>query len=136
VPGDSRSGLEFKGIVYDEMKGALSDPDSAFVHRLNENLFQKSQYRFNAGGDPKHTTDLQYEDLKAFYAEHYHPSNSTVFTYGDMDFTQHLDFMDVQVLQGQSRREVGSEILLEKRQGEPLVKAARFMPNLMEEADQ
>jgi hypothetical protein len=80
------------------MKGAMSDPDSAFMHRLNENLFQKSQYKFNSGGEPKHITDLEYDDLKSFHAKLYHPTNSQVFTYGDIDFTQHLDFMDTQVL--------------------------------------
>ena len=59
-PEDSGSGLTYKGVVYNEMKGAMSSPDDAFMHRLNENLFQKSQYRFNSGGEPKYITDLQY----------------------------------------------------------------------------
>lgn len=57
-PDDPTSGLEYKGVVYNEMKGAMSDPEDAFMHKLNENLFQKSQYKFNSGGDPKHIPDL------------------------------------------------------------------------------
>jgi len=59
-PEDSASGLSYKGVVYNEMKGAMSNPDDAFMHKLNENLFKKSQYKFNSGGEPKHITDLQY----------------------------------------------------------------------------
>ena len=54
------SGLKFGGVVYNEMKGAMSDPNSAFMHKISENLFTKSQYRFNSGGEPKFITDLQY----------------------------------------------------------------------------
>ena len=57
---DPTSGLMYKGVVYNEMKGAMSNPDDAFMHRLNENLFEKSQYRFNSGGEPRDITDLQY----------------------------------------------------------------------------
>jgi len=57
-PEDPKSGLVYKGVVYNEMKGAMSDPESAFMHKLNENLFKDSQYRFNSGGDPKFITDL------------------------------------------------------------------------------
>ena len=58
APEDSNSGLSYKGVVYNEMKGAMSNPDDAFMHKLNENLFKKSQYKFNSGGEPKHITDL------------------------------------------------------------------------------
>jgi len=57
---DPESGLMRKGVVYNEMKGAMSDPGSAFGQSLNENLYQKSQYHFNSGGEPKFITDLQY----------------------------------------------------------------------------
>ena len=49
------------------MKGAMSNPDDAFMHKINENLFTKAQYKFNSGGDPKHITDLTYEELVAFH---------------------------------------------------------------------
>mmetsp|Transcript_30089 Transcript_30089/g.39933 ORF Transcript_30089/g.39933 Transcript_30089/m.39933 type:complete len:268 (+) Transcript_30089:47-850(+) len=93
-PEDSSSGLTYKGVVYNEMKGAMSNPDDAFMHRLSENLFQKSQYRFNSGGEPKFITDLQYQELVDFHKKYYHPSNSQFFTYGDLDFTEHLKFVE------------------------------------------
>ena len=59
-PENAASGLTFKGVVYNEMKGAMSSPDSAFMHKINENLFQESQYKYNSGGEPKFITDLEY----------------------------------------------------------------------------
>jgi len=50
-------------------------------------LFEKSQYKYNSGGDPKHITDLDYKDLVAFHKKYYHANNATFFTYGDLDFT-------------------------------------------------
>ena len=49
------------------MKGAMSNPDDAFLHKINENLFQNAQYKWNSGGEPKHITDLEYKDLVAFH---------------------------------------------------------------------
>jgi len=92
------AGLEYKGVVYNEMKGVVGDPQSAFMYKLNEHLFEKSQYRFNSGGDPRFITDLTYDDLKSFHADYYHPTNGHIFTYGDLDFTKHLEFIEEQVL--------------------------------------
>lgn len=75
------------------MKGAMSNPDDAFMHKINENLFTKSQYKFNSGGDPKHITDLSYDELVAFHKQYYHPTNSTFFTYGDLNFADHIKFV-------------------------------------------
>jgi Zn-dependent M16 (insulinase) family peptidase len=76
------------------MKGAMSSPESAFLHKINENLFIDSQYKFNSGGEPKHIPDLAYDDLVAFHKQYYHPSNATFFTYGDLDFKDHLKFVE------------------------------------------
>ena len=67
TPTDPESGLEFKGVVYNEMLGAMSDPNRAFMVAMNENLFQKSQYKFNSGGEPANITDLTYDDLMDFH---------------------------------------------------------------------
>lgn len=64
---DPTTDLEYKGVVYNEMKGAMSSPEDAFVHKINEHLFRNSQYRFNSGGEPKYIPDLEYADLKAFH---------------------------------------------------------------------
>lgn len=112
---DPNSGLMIKGVVYNEMKGAMSNPDDAFVHRLNENLFQKAQYKFNSGGEPKFIPDLEYQELLDFHKAYYHPSNATFFTYGDLDFTDHIKFVETQVLSPSFERnnDIKSEIALE-----------------------
>jgi hypothetical protein len=94
VPNDPTSKLMYKGVVYNEMKGAMSNPDDAFLHKINENLFTTSQYRFNSGGEPKHITDLTHQELIAFHKMYYHPSNCTIMTYGDLDFRDHLKFVE------------------------------------------
>lgn len=72
----------------------MSSPESAFLHKINENLFIDSQYKFNSGGEPKNIPDLAYDDLVAFHKQYYHPSNATFFTYGDLDFKDHLKFVE------------------------------------------
>jgi len=57
---DPNSELEMKGVVYNEMKGAMSNPEDAFLHNISQNLFKQSQYRFNSGGDPKSIPNLEY----------------------------------------------------------------------------
>lgn len=80
------------------MKGAMSNPEDKFVHKINENLFSKSQYKFNSGGEPKHIPDLEYNDLVAFNKKYYHPTNSTFLSYGDLDFSKHLEYINREVL--------------------------------------
>jgi len=72
----------------------MSDPESAFIHKLNENLFKDSQYRFNSGGEPKFITELQYDELVEFHKMYYHPTNAHFFTYGDLDLNGHLKFVE------------------------------------------
>lgn len=62
-------------------------------------MFKNSQYKFNSGGDPKAIPDLKYEELLEFHQKYYHPSNSTFLTYGDLDFTEHLAFIQDYVLE-------------------------------------
>jgi len=115
----------------------MSDPDDAFMHKLNENLFQKSQYRFNSGGEPKFITDLEYQELVDFQAQYYHPSNATFFTYGDLDFADHLHFVESQVLKPSFKRnaDISSQITLEDKLTTPIHKEESFMPDLMSPAD-
>ena len=87
------SPLELKGVVYNEMKGAMSNPESIFVKEVSKNLYEKSQYKFNSGGDPDAIPNLTYDDLKVFHSKYYHPTNATFLTYGDLDFTEHLTFI-------------------------------------------
>ena len=73
----------YKGVVFNEMKGAMSSPSDQLYHQLAHHLFPKTTYHYNSGGDPKDIPDLTYEELVSFYKSHYHPSNAIFMTFGD-----------------------------------------------------
>lgn len=83
-PGNAQSDLVYKGVVYNEMKGAMSSPTSELYQQLSRYLFPTTTYHHNSGGDPEAIPDLTYEQLRAFYQTHYHPSNAVFMTFGDM----------------------------------------------------
>ncbi len=95
---DATSDLVFKGVVYNEMKGAMSSPANALWHTLCRYLFPTSTYHYNSGGDPEAIPDLTHDALKHFYRTHYHPSNSVFMTYGDIPAYEHHRLMDEQAL--------------------------------------
>jgi Zn-dependent M16 (insulinase) family peptidase len=84
-PEDPDSDLVFKGVVFNEMKGAMSSPTSLLWQTLSKYLFPNNTYHYNSGGDPEHIPDLTYDQLKSFYDTHYHPSNAVFMTYGDIE---------------------------------------------------
>lgn len=86
--------LVFKGVVYNEMKGQMSDAGYLYYIRFQDHIFPDIN---NSGGDPQKITDLTYEQLKQFHDEHYHPSNAKVFTYGDMPLADHLQEIGAQL---------------------------------------
>jgi Zn-dependent M16 (insulinase) family peptidase len=88
-PDNADSDLVYKGVVYNEMKGAMSSPTSQLWQMLTRHVFPTSTYHYNSGGDPEHITDLSYEQLKAFYKKHYHPSNAVFMTFGDIPAEEH-----------------------------------------------
>jgi Zn-dependent M16 (insulinase) family peptidase len=83
-PGNTDSDLVFKGVVYNEMKGAMSSPVSTLWQSLSSYLFPTTTYHYNSGGEPTCIPDLSYDDLVAFYRSHYHPSNAVFMTFGDI----------------------------------------------------
>jgi hypothetical protein len=93
-----KSGLIFKGVVFNEMKGDMGRQDSYFLHKLQSNLFVKSSYCFNSGGDPRFIPELKYEDLVQTHKKFYHPSNSKFVSYGDLNFLENLELLDETVL--------------------------------------
>ncbi|KAI1396442.1 Metalloenzyme, LuxS/M16 peptidase-like protein [Hypoxylon fuscum] len=88
------SKLVFKGVVYNEMKGQMSDAGYLFYIRFQDHIFPSIN---NSGGDPQKITDLTYDQLRKFHAEHYHPSNAKLITYGDMPLADHLREIDAQM---------------------------------------
>ena len=73
----------YKGVVFNEMKGAMSSPSDQLYHQLAHHLFPETTYHYNSGGDPKDIPDLSYEELVNFYKSHYHPSNAVFMTFGN-----------------------------------------------------
>lgn len=84
TPDDPNTDLVFKGVVFNEMKGAMSAPTSVLWQTLSKHLFPNNTYHYNSGGDPEDIPDLSYEQLKSFYDTHYHPSNAVFMTYGNL----------------------------------------------------
>lgn len=91
---DTPNNLVFKGVVYNEMKGQMSDASYLYYIKFQENIFPDIN---NSGGDPRHITSLTYENLKGFHAQNYHPSNAKIFTYGNMPLADHLLEVDRQL---------------------------------------
>ncbi|NGX33761.1 MAG: hypothetical protein K1060chlam1_00102 [Candidatus Anoxychlamydiales bacterium] len=97
-PDDASSNLIYKGIVYNEMKGSMANPDSILFQKMQENLTPDLPYAFNSGGDPKEIPNLTYENLKKFHETFYHPSRSIFFLYGNLDLEKQLDFIEENAL--------------------------------------
>lgn len=95
---DPSTPLVFKGVVFNEMKGAMSSVPSQLWHTLSKYLFPTSTYHFNSGGEPDCIPDLSYEELLNFYQTHYHPSNAIFMTYGDIPANEHQDKFESHVL--------------------------------------
>ena len=90
--------LNYKGVVYNEMKGAMSSPDQVMVRSILKALYPSTTYRFNSGGDPVEIPSLSHEQLRGFHRRHYHPSNAFFYTYGNMPLREHLAFIEANVL--------------------------------------
>ncbi len=92
------SEIEIKGVVYNEMKGAMSSITSQLWHGMSKHLYSSSTYKHNSGGDPESIIDLSHEDLVNFHQKHYHPSNATFFTFGNVDPLEIQSFIKENVL--------------------------------------
>lgn len=110
--------LKINGVVYSEMKGAMSSPDRAVYSVLEENLYPDTTYGVNSGGDPDVIPELSYEDFINFHRRFYHPSNSYIFVYGDFDVEERLAFMDENYLSAFDVIEPNSEIKPQSHFGE------------------
>ena len=102
--------LTFKGVVYNEMKGAMSSPDQILGRSLLHALYPDTTYRFNSGGDPQIIPELTTEDLHAFHARHYHPSNAYFYSYGNLPLDGHLAFIGQKVLDRFERIDPATEV--------------------------
>ncbi len=104
------SDLTINGVVYNEMKGAYSSPDDVLSRQILNSLFPETTYAIESGGDPKVIPSLTYEDFLAFHSKYYHPSNSYIYVYGDVDIDEILEYLDTKYLRYYDYLEVDSEI--------------------------
>ena len=88
-PADTSSELTYKGVVFNEMKGAMSSINSTLWQTMSKHLYPTSTYHYNSGGEPADIPDLSYDQFKAFYQTHYHPSNAIFVTFGDIPAAEH-----------------------------------------------
>ena len=105
------SELRYQGVVFNEMKGAFSDPIRLIFHHLFSGLMPGSTYAHESGGDPKNIPDLSYEQFCDFHKHHYHPSNGTFFLYGDADLGTELEFLNNRFLKEFTSREERRTVL-------------------------
>jgi hypothetical protein len=120
-PDDPNSELLFKGVVFNEMKGALSSPVQRLGQALHGRLFPTTTYHHNSGGDPEKIPELAYEQLKAFHARHYHPSNAVFLTFGDIPAAAHQERFEAQALHRFQALPLDLAIPDERRYTAPLV---------------
>ena len=106
--------LSYNGVVYNEMKGAFSSPDGVLDRMILNSLFPDTTYANESGGDPDVIPELTYEEYLNFHRTYYHPSNSYIYLYGNMDMEEKLNWLDQEYLSAYDRKEVDSEIHLQK----------------------
>jgi presequence protease len=114
-----KGSMRFAGVVYNEMKGAYSSPDSIVSEWTSRSLFPDTPYAHDSGGDPAAIPDLTLEAARAFHARYYHPSNCRIFLYGDNPLQDILTFLDENFLSGFSAIDTDSVIPLQKRWDAP-----------------
>ena len=118
--GNTQSPLEYKGVVYNEMKGAMSSAVSTLWQTFSKHLFPTQTYHFNSGGDPESITDLTYQQLKDFYNSHYHPSNAVFMTFGDIPADQLQQRFEENALKDFEHLDIHVEVKDEKRYFSPV----------------
>ncbi|MHC6178585.1 insulinase family protein [Clostridium sp. JNZ X4-2] len=106
--------ITYKGVVYNEMKGAFSSPESILFRKMLESLYPDTQYGVESGGDPEVIPQLTQQQFLDFHSRYYHPSNSYIYLYGDMDIQEKLKFLDDEYLSHFTKRDVNSHILTQK----------------------
>ncbi len=110
--------LAYKGVVFNEMKGAYSSPDDVLHRQSQQSLFPENTYGLDSGGSPKHIPDLTYTQFKSFHERFYHPSNARIFFYGDDDADERLRLLDAYLSEFEPI-DVGSTVALQPRFEKP-----------------
>ncbi|WP_234120303.1 insulinase family protein [Clostridium hydrogenum] len=106
--------LHYKGVVYNEMKGVYSSPISVLLRKVDEVLFKDNTYGFDSGGNPDEITKLTYEEFIDFHKKFYHPSNSIIYLYGDVDLEKELKFINDEYLSYFNKMDIKNDIEMQK----------------------
>lgn len=130
--GNAQSDLVYKGVVYNEMKGAMSSPTSVLWQKFTEALFPSVTYHYNSGGEPVDIPELTHEALVAFHQRHYHPSNAVFFTYGNIPASEHHEKWQAQALGRFNTHLLPVMVGDEQRYSEPQQVSAQYA---LDEAD-
>ena len=119
--------LNYSGVVYNEMKGALSSAESILASKISRAIYPDNCYRFESGGDPEAIPSLTLEKFIDFHKRYYHPSNSYIYLYGDVDIDEQLDYLDREYLSKYERLNIDSSIDRQKP-FEQMIRAEDFYP--------
>ncbi|SFA70414.1 hypothetical protein SAMN05216249_101118 [Acetitomaculum ruminis DSM 5522] len=106
--------LAVTGVVYNEMKGAFSSPEGVLDREILNSLFPDTAYCYESGGNPEEIPNLTYEMFLDYYKKYYHPSNSYIYLYGDMDINEKLEWLDKEYLSKYDMTEIDSEVKIQK----------------------
>jgi hypothetical protein len=118
-PDDPTTPLIYKGVVFNEMKGAMSSPIQRLLQTVHSHLFPTITYHYNSGGDPQQIPKLRHAQLRAFHASHYHPSNAIFMTYGDRSAAEHQQLFEECALKYFSALQLDLSVPDERRYDSP-----------------
>lgn len=134
---DEESGeLAYNGVVYNEMKGAFSSPDEVLLREITNALYPHTTYGCESGGDPDVIPELTYEQFLKFHQTYYHPSNSYIYLYGDMDMAEKLEFIDEHYLSAFQALEVDSQVTAEPAFTQPVRRVREYPLNEGEDIEE
>ena len=119
--------ITYKGVVFNEMKGAFSSPESLLADKVMESLFPDTNYKYDFGGNPDYIPQLSYEKFIDFHKKYYHPSNSYIYLYGNGDINKQLSFINDNYLKFYKKEIINSDISLQKPYGS-MLKVESFYP--------
>jgi Zn-dependent M16 (insulinase) family peptidase len=114
--------LVYKGVVYNEMKGAMSSPNQVMARSILNALYPETTYSYNSGGDPAVIPRLAYDELKSFHRRHYHPSNAFFYTYGNLPLKDHLELISTKILKHFKRIDPETDVPRQPRWDRPRIK--------------
>ncbi|SNS99608.1 hypothetical protein SAMN05446037_103228 [Anaerovirgula multivorans] len=127
--------IAYKGVVYNEMKGAFSSPEQVLFRKMQDSLFPDTTYKYDSGGDPEVIPDLTQEQFLSFHKKLYHPSNSYIYLYGNGDIMEHLRLMNEEYLDNFGKIQVDSEISLQEPYKEPKASTVEYSVSADESED-